>query len=142
MNKLVVLAGAAFVLLGSVGSSEAQVRYRQGYYGGGWEHSAYYGGYRRGWHSGGAFAASLLGGALLGGILGAAATPAYGYPYAYGYGANAPVDYSPYYARPVYQPYVYGPATYDPFAAPHEIRDGYRTIYQNGRRVIVGAPAY
>jgi hypothetical protein len=48
--------------------------------------------------------------------------------------------------------YPYGPAPYygptpiypaDPYAAPHEIRGGYRTIYVPGRgRVIVGAPLY
>ena len=143
MNKSILLAGAGLILLGNLGSAEAQVRYRHGYYGGGWGHSAYYGGgYRRGWNGGGAVAAGLVGGALLGGIIGAAATPAYGYPYPYGYGYNYAGPYGGYYAQPVYRArYNYGPAAYDPFAAPHEIRDGYRTVYRDGRRVIVG-PAY
>lgn len=139
MNKSVLMAGAGLILLGNLGSAEAQVRYRHGYYGGGWGQSAYYGGgYRRGWNGGGALAAALVGGALLGGIIGAAAPPAYGYPYAYGYGYNyAPAYYGHYYRAPVYRArYNYGPSAYDPYAAPHEIRGGYRTIYRDGRRVI------
>ena len=53
--------------------------------GGGW-------GYRGGgWGNGGAVAAGLIGGALLGGVITAAATPAYGYGYpGYGYGYGYP----------------------------------------------------
>ena len=146
MIRFGLLAGAGLILVGQVGTAEAQVRYRHGYYAGGWGHSAQYGGYYRGSRRGPAFAAALVGGALLGGILRAATAPAYRDPYTYSYGYNyaSPYDVG-YYPAPVYQTrYVYGPPTYaiDPYAAPHEIRGGYRTVYSNGRRVIVGGPAY
>ena len=90
MRKLALAAGAALILLGSVGSADAQ-------WGRGWGYGGYYGYRHGGWGGGGAFAAGLIGGA----ILGAAATaPAYGYGYpAYGYG------YAP---RPVYRAPAYG----------------------------------
>jgi hypothetical protein len=142
MRKFALLASAGLVVLGTAGSADAQFRYRHGYYGGGWHGAPYYGGYRRGWGGGGAVAAGLIGGALIGGIIAAAARPAYAYPaYSYGYApaysyGYAPPYYGGYYARPVYAP-AYG---YDPYAAPHEIRGGYRTVYRDGRRVIVGLP--
>jgi hypothetical protein len=119
-----------------MGSAQAQP------YGYGW-------GYRQpyGW-GGGAVAAGVIGGAILGGLAVAASRPAYygygAYPaYGYGYGGSygrpgyyAPrrAYYGPRYAYPA--PYgVYGGALYppDPYAAPHEIRDGVRTIYVPGR---------
>jgi hypothetical protein len=100
MNKLMLLAGAGLIVLGSLGSADAQFRYRHGYYGGGW--GPYYGyGYRRGGY-GGALAAGLIGGVLLGGIAAAATAPAYAYP-AYGY----PYGGYPAYAYPAYS-YAYG----------------------------------
>jgi hypothetical protein len=79
MRKIVLSAGAALIVLGSVGSADAQVRYRPGYYGGGWGPAPY--AYRRpGWR-GGAVAAGLVGGLVLGGLAAAAAAPAYSYPY-------------------------------------------------------------
>jgi hypothetical protein len=150
MRKFALLAGAGLILLGTIGSAEAQFPYRYGYYGGGWHGAPYYGGYRRGWGGGGAVAAGLIGGALLGGIIASAARPAYAYPaYSYGYApayayGYPPAYYGGYYAAPAYQTrYVYGAPAYgfDPYAAPHEIRGGYRTVYRDGRRVIVG-PAY
>jgi hypothetical protein len=150
MRKFALLASAGLIVLGTVGSAEAQFRYRYGYYGGGWHGAPYYGGYRRGWGGGGAVAAGLIGGALLGGIIASAARPAYAYPaYSYGYAPGYAYGYAPaydggYYGGPVYQTrYVYGAPAYglDPYAAPHEIRGGYRTVYRDGRRVIVG-PAY
>jgi hypothetical protein len=44
MRKLALSAGAALIVLGSVGSADAQFRYRHGYYGYGYA-PAYYGGY-------------------------------------------------------------------------------------------------
>ena len=148
MKKLALSAGASLIILGSISPADAQFGYRHGYYGGGWG-SHHYGRYHRGWGGcgwggGGAVAAGLVGGLVLGGIAAAAAAPPYGYgypayPYGYGY---PPAYYGRYYARPVYRTrYIYGPRAYDPYAAPHEIRGGYRTVYRDGRRVIV-APAY
>ena len=144
MRKFALLTCASIVVLGSIGTADAQIRYRHGYHGGGWGHHHVYGGHRRGWGGGGALAAGLIGGLVLGGIA-AASTPAYGYygypayPYVYGY---APAYYGGYYAAPVYRTrYVYGVPAYDAYAAPHEIRGGYRTVYRDRRRVIVG-PAY
>jgi hypothetical protein len=88
MIRFGLLAGAGLILAGQVGTAEAQVRYRHGYYAGGWGHSAQYGGYYRGSRRGPAFAAGLVGGALLGGILRAATAPAYRDPYTYSYGYN------------------------------------------------------
>jgi hypothetical protein len=135
MRKLALVCGAAALLV-SAASAEAQVRYRHGWHGG-WGYAPY--AYRRGgWGSGGALAAGLIGGLALGGLAAAAASP-YGYPpppvYAYPYPP-------PVYGNP-YPPPVYGYGyPRDPFAAPHEIRGGYRTVYRHGYgRVIVG-PAY
>lgn len=146
MRKLALSAAAALLVLGSIGSAEAQVRYPHGYYRGGWGGHYYRG---PGWRGGGAVAAGLIGGLVLGGLAAAAATPPY--PYGYGYGA-------PYYGGYAYPPpaypayYGYRPAPYygpgvvyrgDPYAAPHEYRDGYRTVYRPGYgRVIVGGPLY
>jgi hypothetical protein len=152
MKRIALTTGAALVLLGSVGVAEAQVRYGRGYYGA----YPYAYGYRRGGWGGGAVAAGVLGGLVLGGLAAAATAPAYAYPpypyaaYPYGSYPYAPA-YRPVYGYPgpVYAPgYAYGarrvygaaPAyAVDPYAAPHEIRNGYRTIYVPGRgRVIVG----
>jgi hypothetical protein len=69
----------------------------------------------------------------------------------YGYG-YAPGYYGGYYPGPVYRPrYAYGLAPFygpgivcrsDPYAMPHEIRGGFRTIYlpDQGRRVYAGGP--
>jgi hypothetical protein len=162
MKKLAVFAGVAAIVLGGLGSAEAQGRYRHGYYGGWGGNPYYYGGYRRGWGGGGALAAGLIGGALLGGVLAAGSRPAYAYPYpypypypAYAYGEGDPYangyGYAPRYYRgyPGYgyrARYVYPPRPYggDAFAAPHEIRDGYRTVLiqrSPNVRVIVG-PGY
>jgi hypothetical protein len=138
MRKLVLSAGAALILLGSVGSADAQYRYRHGYYRGGW--------------GGGAVAAGVVGGLVLGGLAAAAARPAYAYPYGYGYAPPpAPPYYGGYYqSAPVYGP-TYGYPAYgggvvysaDPYAAYHEVRGGYRTVYRRGYgRVIIGGPAY
>ncbi len=140
MRRLAVLAGAGLVIVGSVGSADAQIRSRHGYHAGGYGHHHVYGGYRRGWGGGGALAAGLIGGVILGSL--AASAPAYG---AYGYPAD-PYAYGPprygSYARPVYRArYGYGPPADVVYAAPHEIRGGYRTVYRDGRRVIVG-PGY
>jgi hypothetical protein len=142
MRKLALSAAAALLVLGSVGSAEAQYRYPYRYGGG-----HYYRG--SGWHGGGAVAAGLIGGLVLGGLAAAAATPPY--PYGYGYGAPYYGGYA--YPAPAYRTYYsYGPAPYygpgvvyrgDPYAAPHEYRDGYRTVYRPGYgRVIVGGPLY
>jgi len=139
MRKLMLSAGAAIILLGSIGSADAQVRYRRGYYGGGW--------------GGGAVAAGVVGGLVLGGLAAAAtAPPAYAYPYGYGYAPPPPPPYygGYYSAPPVYPsyggyPYYGGGVVYsaDPYAAYHEIRGGYRTVYRPGYgRVIVGGPRY
>jgi hypothetical protein len=63
-------ASAALILIGSVGTADAQ-RWR-----GGWGHGGYYGYRHGGWGGGGTLAAGLVGGALLGGLITAAATPA------------------------------------------------------------------
>jgi hypothetical protein len=146
MRMLAASAGTALIVLGFPGTAEAQPRYRAGYYG----RVAYPYHYNRGAGWGGALAAGLVGGALLGGL--AAATYAYpSYPYGYpGYGYG-PVYGGNYYPAPVYRPvrrygsyHGPGPAySVDPYAAPHEIRDGYRTIYVPGRgRIISAWPAY
>ena len=97
MRKIALSAGAALIVLGSVGSADAQVRYRPGYYGGGWGPAPY--AYRRpGWR-GGAVAAGLVGGLVLGGLAAAAAAPAYSYP-AYSYPAYPAA--SPYYGVSAY----------------------------------------
>jgi hypothetical protein len=129
MRKLMLLAGAAVIVLGSIGSADAQARYRRGYYGGGWG-------------GGGAVAAGIVGGLVLGGLAAAAtAPPAYAYPYGYGYAPPPQPYYGGYYAaRPVYRPayggypYYGGGVVYsaDPYAAYHEIRGGYRTVYRHG----------
>jgi len=149
MRKLALTAGATLIVLGSIGSAEAQVRYRPGYYGGGWGNYPY--AYRRSGPRGGAVAAGLIGGLVLGGLAAAAATPAYAYPYGYGsappyYGGYYPPApaYGSYYAYPA-APYYAPGAVYspDPYAASHEIRGGYRTVYRPGYgRVIVGGPIY
>jgi hypothetical protein len=138
MRKLVLCTGAALIVLGSVGSADAQPRYRYGY--------------RGGW-GGGAVAAGVVGGLVLGGLAAAAARPAYAYPYGYGYAPSPPPPYyGGYYApAPVYGSYYGGYPAYgrgvvysaDPYAAYHEIRGGYRTVYRPGYgRVIVGGPGY
>jgi hypothetical protein len=149
MKKFMVPAIAALMVVGQAGAASAQWRshgyYRGGYYGG-WHHNG-------GW--GGALAAGLIGGALIGGLAASAATPyGYGYPaYGYGYGPyyGAPayyprtVYYRPAYAYP-YRPYggrvIYNSPVYsaDPYAAPHEIRDGWRTVYVPGRGRVPVAP--
>src|SRR4051812_14473090 len=65
MRKLALCAGAALIVLGSVGSADAQYRYRQGYYGGGGGHYPYA---YRGSGRGGAVAAGVIGGLVLGGL--------------------------------------------------------------------------
>jgi hypothetical protein len=108
MRKLALLASAAIITVGSIGSAEAQ-RWR---------------GYRHGgWNNGGAVAAGLVGGVVLGGLLSAATRPAYAYPgYGYGYGYPAysypsygyryggyPVAYNyPDYSYPAYSYPSYG----------------------------------
>lgn len=145
MKKLALSASAAALLMvGSIGSAEAQYRYPYG---------AYRGGYYRGsgWHSGGAVAAGLIGGLVLGGLAAAATAPPYPYSYGYGYGGPYYGGYA--YPAPAYRTYyAYPPASYygpgvayqfDPYAAPHEYRGGYRTVYRPGYgRVIVGGPLY
>jgi hypothetical protein len=92
---------------------------------------------------------------LVASLTAAEAQPRYGYPggYAYPPYAYGPAyGYGPYYPRRVYSAPVYGPPPYcgpgpvcavDPYAAPHEIRGGYRTVYVPGRgRVILGGPLY
>lgn len=150
MRKIVLSAGAAIIVLGSIGSVDAQVRYRPGYYGGGWGVGPY--AYRRSGWRGGAVAAGLVGGLVLGGLAAAVAAPAYSYPYGYGYPPRydgrysyPAVTYGPDYGyRPA--PYYYGPGVvYSayPYAVPHEVSGGYRTVYRPGYgRVIVGGPPY
>ena len=67
MKKLVLLAGAGLLVLGSIDTAEAQRWHR----GGGWR------------HGGGALAAGFIGGAVLGGLAAAATAPYYGYGYPY-----------------------------------------------------------
>jgi hypothetical protein len=78
MRKLALAASAALILMGSVGTADAQ------YWRRGWGYGGYYGYRHGGWGGGGALAAGLIGGAILGAAL---ATPAYGYGYGYGYPA-------------------------------------------------------
>lgn len=149
MRKIALSAGAALIVLGSVGSVDAQVRYRPGYYGGGWGAGPY--AYRRSGWRGGAVAAGLVGGLVLGGLAAATAAPAYSYPYGYGYPSPYDGRYS--YPAATYGPYYgYRPAPYYgpgvvysayPYAVPHEVSGGYRTVYRPGYgRVIVGGPLY
>jgi hypothetical protein len=88
----------------------------------------------------------------IGGLASAEAQAQYRYGY-YGYrGGIVPPGFlgGPVYGRPYgyvgQGPAVCGAGPYcvsDPYAAPHEIRGGYRTIYIPGRgRVIAGAPLY
>jgi hypothetical protein len=150
MRRLAAAAGATLVVLGCVGTAEAQPRYRPGVYG----RAVYPYYHHRGGGWGGALAAGVIGGAVLGGLAAAAAPPAYAYPpypYGYGYPGYGPAYGGAYYPAPVYRRrYVYSPYygpppgyAIDPYAAPHEIRGGYRTIYVPGRgRVIPGWPGY
>ena len=150
MRTLAVVASLAIIGVSGATLAEAQPRYRYGYHGGGWGYHGY--GYRGRGGYGGAVAAGVVGGLLLGGLAAAAAPPAYAYPaypYGPGYGPyDGPGVYAPAYG--VRSPYVpapyYGPGPIspaDPYAAPHEIRGGYRTVYVPGQgRVIVGPPAY
>lgn len=93
MRKLLVLAGAAVVAIGTTGSANA------------WHH-----GYRHhgGWNNGGALVAGLVGGAVLGTLFSAATSPAWGwggghsYPATYAYGGH-----QGYYAAPVRSRVVY-----------------------------------
>lgn len=133
MKKLALTAGAALIVVGSAGSADAQFRYRHGWHGG-WGSHHYYGYRRSGWN-GGALAAGLVGGAILGGIVSAAAAPAYAYPaypygYGYGYGYGyAPAYYGGYYPAPVYPRAVYAPA---PFYGPRLVwrqSNPYRAYY-------------
>jgi len=143
MRKSAVYAAVALVGVCTAGSADAQRRYPHGVYGGGWGYPYY--GYRRSGGYGGAVAAGLIGGLVLGGIAAAASTPAYAYP-AYPYGGYYPAP--SYGARYVYAPgpFYNPPVMYgaDPYAAPHEIQGGYRTIYVPGqnRRVIPGGYPY
>lgn len=146
MRKLALCAGAALIVLGNVGSADAQYRRGYGYHGGvrGYPH-VYRG---SGWYGGGGLAAGLLGGLVLGGLAAAATAPAYSYPYGYGYGPSYGGGYYP--VRPVRPYYGYPAAPYygpgivysaDPYAAPHEVYGGYRTVYRPGYgRVVIGAP--
>ncbi len=171
MKKLALLAGAGLVAFGAIGSAQAQPIYvGSGYYGHG-----YYDGYHRRSNNGAALAAGLVGGAILGGVLGAATAPAYATPVAsYGYGYPAYYGYAQpaygYYGAPVVrQRVVYAaprrvvrqrvvyrtPRTVIrnrvavrqafPYAAPHEIRDGRRTVFVGtnpSRRMVVSDRAY
>jgi hypothetical protein len=144
MKKVALLACGVLTVVGSFTAADAQPRFRYGHPGG-WAYPVnssrgYYG------YGGGAVAAGLVGGLALGGLAAAAAAPAYypSYPYGYAYG--------PYYPRAIYAAPVYGPAPYcgpgpvcaaDPYALPHEIRGGYRTVYVPGRgRIIPGGPLW
>jgi hypothetical protein len=115
MKKLALLASAAIITVGSVGSAEAQRRHHRG-----------------GWDRGGAVAAGLIGGAVLGGLLTAAATPSYAYP---GYG------YYPY-SAPAYgyrSTYSYGSAAYPAYSYPAY---GYYSAPVATRVVYQPAPVY
>jgi hypothetical protein len=137
MRILACAAAVALIGVAAIPPAEAQPRSR---YHPGWGYPGY--GYRHPHGFGGAAAAGVVGGLVLGGL--AAAAPAYGYPY-------GPVP--PYAPGIVVAPgvpgYVEGIPAAGPvgppdlYAAPHEIRGGYRTVYVPGRgRVIVGPPLY
>jgi hypothetical protein len=151
MRKLGLFASVAVIALGTAGSAQA------------WDHHRHH--YRSsGWNNGGALAAGLIGGAVLGSLLTAATSPAWGWGYpAYGY---APT-YGGYYAAPaagtrvVYTTaptYAYGyPYAGYGYAAPVRTRVVYRpapatrvvyaqprtrVVYQQPRARVIAQPAY
>ncbi len=168
MKKLALLAGAGLMAFGAMGSANAQPYY--GHYG----HHGYYRDNDRingGALAAGLVGGAILGGVLGAATAPAYATPVASYGYygqaayddfdepGYGYYGAPVVRQRVVYAAPrriVRQRVVYGtPRTVVrnrvavrqafPYAAPHEIRDGRRTVFigtNPSRRVVVSGRAY
>jgi hypothetical protein len=124
MKKLALLASAAIITVGSVGSAEAQRRHHRG-----------------GWDRGGAVAAGLIGGAVLGG--GYRSTYSYGYGYPAAYPAYSYPAYG-YYSAPVATRVVYQPApVYQTRVVYRQPRVATRVVYREPRyreRVVYRQP--